>query len=276
MLKAVLQGKPLKHPLHPILVHLPIALFLISFLLDIASFIWGGADFVRAACYTMLVGEITALLAAVPGLIDWWDIRADHPAKKIGIYHMILNVLAVIVYAIDLVVRSQYHDVDKTPLAPFILSLIGVLLLNVSGYLGGVMVYDDGVAVGRHRRRTKTPTKTIKPNVADAIDGWVSIAPANALPDKATLRVEIASTVMTLARDDGQLFAIQEFCTHRFGPLSEGAIHDCQIECPWHRSCFDLRTGKVTHGPAKEDLRTFEVQERDGQIWVRVPVTLVS
>ena len=47
MLKALLQGKPLKHPLHPILVHLPIALFLISFLLDIGSFIWGGAEFVR-------------------------------------------------------------------------------------------------------------------------------------------------------------------------------------------------------------------------------------
>lgn len=97
-----------------------------------------------------------------------------------------------------------------------------------------------------------------------------------ALPDKATLRVEVASTVVTIARCDGQLFAVQEFCTHRFGPLSEGAIHDCQIECPWHRSCFDLRSGKVTHGPAKEDLRTFEVQEREGQIWVRVPVALVS
>src|SRR5689334_25008608 len=98
-LKNLLEGKPLKHPLHPMLVHLPIALFLVSFLLDIASFIWGGNDFVRAACYTMLTGVITALLAAIPGLVDWWDIRNDHPAKKIGVYHMILNVLAVIVYA---------------------------------------------------------------------------------------------------------------------------------------------------------------------------------
>jgi nitrite reductase/ring-hydroxylating ferredoxin subunit len=204
--------------------------------------------------------------------VDWWSIRADHPAKKVGVYHMILNVLAVVVYAVDLVIRSQYHDVEKSPITPFVLSLIGVLLLSVSSYLGGVMVYDDGVAVGRHRRKTPTPAKTIKPNVADAIDGWVAIAPADTLRDKETLRVEVASTVMTIARCDGQLFAVQEFCTHRFGPLSEGAIHDCQIECPWHRSCFDLRTGNVTHGPAKEDLRTFDVQERDAQIWVRVPL----
>jgi nitrite reductase/ring-hydroxylating ferredoxin subunit/uncharacterized membrane protein len=270
--KNLLEGKPLKHPLHPILVHLPIALFLVSFLLDIASFIWGGNDIVRAACYTMLTGVITALIAAVPGLIDWRDIRNDHPAKSIGVYHMILNVTAVIVYAIDVAVRSQHHDATQVPLAPFILSVIGIGLISVSGYLGGVMVYDDGVAVGRHRRWTDTPRDTIKPDVAGAADGWVSIAPTTALPDKATLRIEVAATVMVIARVDGQLCAIQEFCTHRFGPLSEGCISNGQIECPWHRSCFDLRTGKVTHGPAKEDLRTFEVQEREGQIWVKVPV----
>src|SRR5215212_1864617 len=90
--KSLLQGRPLKHPLHPILVHLPIALFVVSFALDIASYVWGGNDFVRGAHYSMLVGVITALIAAIPGLVDWCEIRADHPARRIGIYHMILNV----------------------------------------------------------------------------------------------------------------------------------------------------------------------------------------
>src|SRR3954468_18073639 len=148
--KSLLQGRPLKHPLHPMLVHLPIALFLASFLLDIASYLWGGADLVRGAYYTMLVGVITALLAAIPGLIDWWDIRDDHPAWRIGIYHMILNVTAVLVYAIDVKLRAPLFDVAQTPRTPLILSIIGVGLLSFSGYLGGVMVYDDGVAVGRH------------------------------------------------------------------------------------------------------------------------------
>ena len=221
----------------------------------------------------MLAGVITALVAALPGLIDWWDIRADHPAKKIGVYHMILNVLAVIIYAINVAVRAPHHDALRTPMTPFILSVIGVALINISGYLGGVMVYDDGVAVGRHRRGTKTPRETLKPDIATAIDGWVAVGSTDALHDKETLRVEVASTVMLIARVDGQLHALQEFCTHRFGPLSEGCFIDGQIECPWHRSCFDIRTGKVTHGPAKEDLRMFEVQQRDGQIWVKVPVS---
>src|SRR5437016_5339073 len=137
MLKNLLQGKPLKHPLHPMIVHLPIALFMISFLLDIASYIWGGADLVRGACYTMLIAVITALIASVPGLVDWWDIRADHPAKTVGTWHMILNLAAVVIYAIDLAFRSQHHDAIRTPLTPFVLSIVGVGLINFSGYLGG-------------------------------------------------------------------------------------------------------------------------------------------
>jgi nitrite reductase/ring-hydroxylating ferredoxin subunit/uncharacterized membrane protein len=275
MLKSLLQGKPLQHPLHPILVHLPIALFFVSFLLDIASFIWGGEDLVHAACYTMLAGVITALVAAVPGLVDWLAIRADQPAREIGLYHMILNVLAVVVYAIDLTIRSRDRDATQTPTIPFILSVTGVILLSVSGYLGGIMVYDDGIGVGRHRRQTRIPADTIRPNIADSVDGWVAVASADALKEKQTLRAEIASTVMVIARCDGKLFAVQEFCTHRCGPLSEGAIFDNgQIECPWHRSCFDLQTGKATHGPAKVDLRTFAIREFEGKIWIRVPTAV--
>jgi nitrite reductase/ring-hydroxylating ferredoxin subunit/uncharacterized membrane protein len=274
MIRNLLQGKPLKHPLHPMLVHLPIALFVVSFLLDIASFVWGGNDLVQPAGCAMLIGILTALLAAVPGFADFSTIRADHPTRKIAIAHMILNLAAVIVYAIDLSFRLRLRDVSKTPFTPFAFSIVGVALLSISGYLGGVMVYDDGIAVGRHRRWSKTPKTTLRPSIADAVDGWVVAARSEQLAKDQTLRIEIAATVMVLARVDGQVYAVQEFCTHRCGPLSDGALHDCQIECPWHRSCFDLKTGKPTHGPAKVDLRTFEVRESDDNIWVRVPIAV--
>jgi nitrite reductase/ring-hydroxylating ferredoxin subunit len=73
-----------------------------------------------------------------------------------------------------------------------------------------------------------------------------------------------------IARCGGRLYAVQEFCTHRFGPLSEGALRGCEVVCPWHKSRFDLRTGKVTEGPAKVELRTWHVEARDGRIWVDV------
>lgn len=270
MLKALLQGKPLGHPLHPALVHLPIGLFVFSLLLDIASFLAAdGEAMVRGAYYAMMLGVVTALLAAVPGLADWSDIRADHPAKKTATTHMTLNLVAVAVYVVDLLLRSGRLEDERTPLLPFLLSLLGVGLLSVSGYLGGTLVYDDGIAVGRHRRMTPTPQRTIAAGSGKDADGFVEVAAAAALAEGETLRADVDGTVMTIARVDGECFAVQEFCTHRFGPLSEGRLIDCEVECPWHRSRFDLRSGKVTQGPAKLDLKTFEVVERDGKILVR-------
>src|SRR5207247_7029 len=140
MLKPLLQGKPLGHPLHPILVHLPIGLFLLSFLFDIGAMIRptaSSAHFTRPAFYTMALGVLTALLAAAPGLIDYLDIRRDHPARKIATYHMILNLAAVALYAVNLAIRRPQLTQRQDVVLPFWMSFAGVVLLSVSGYLGG-------------------------------------------------------------------------------------------------------------------------------------------
>jgi uncharacterized membrane protein/nitrite reductase/ring-hydroxylating ferredoxin subunit len=270
MLRALLQGKPFGHPLHPALIHLPIGLFVFSVLLDIASyFVADGNPFVRGAFYAMLFGVVAALVAAVPGLVDRAAIRADHPARKTATTHMQLNLAMIAIFAVDMVLRFNRLAEPETPPLLFLLSLLGVAILAVSGYLGGTLVYGDGIAVGRHRRQTDTPRKTIAVRAADGVDGFVPVAGAGSLGDGETLRVDIDGTVMTIARVGGEWFAFQEFCTHRFGPLSEGGLVDGEVECPWHRSRFDMRTGKVTQGPAKIDLQTFDVAVRDGTIMVR-------
>lgn len=271
MLKAVLQGKPFGHPLHPALVHLPIGLFVFSVLLDVASYLVAdGNPLVRGAFYAILFGVVAALVAAVPGLVDWSEIRADHPARKTATTHMQLNLAMVAIFAIDLLLRFNQLAAPATPPLLFLLSLLGVAILAVSGYLGGMLVYDDGIAVGRHRRQTDTPRETIVASGAkEGGDGFVAVADTGSLGDGETLRVEVHGTVMTIARVSGEWFAFQEFCTHRFGPLSEGRLVDGEIECPWHRSRFDMRSGKVTQGPAKLDLKTFDVAVRDGTVMVR-------
>jgi nitrite reductase/ring-hydroxylating ferredoxin subunit/uncharacterized membrane protein len=270
MLKELLQGKPFGHPLHPILVHLPIGLFLLSFLFDIGAFVRPMAPsghFVQPAFYTMALGVLTALLAAGPGFIDYLDIRRDHPARRLATYHMILNLAAVVLYAISLALRRPQLAQRQDMIVPFILSAAGIALLSISGYLGGVMVYDDGLAVGRHRRRGKPPEQTIK--VTAAKGEFVAVANENELEDGQTLRVELNGVVMCIARVGGEVFAFQDFCTHRFGPLSEGSFHGTEVQCPWHRSCFDMRSGKVTNGPAKEDIKAFEVVVREGKVMVK-------
>jgi uncharacterized membrane protein/nitrite reductase/ring-hydroxylating ferredoxin subunit len=276
MLKDLLEGKPLRHPLHPMLVHFPIGLFIISLLLDLASLAFPSVPYlVRDAFYAMLVGVITALIAAVPGFVDYTDIRSDHPAKRTATAHLILNLVVVVIYGIDLGVRSSALDELKTPLVPLILSLVGITLLSASGYLGGRLVYDEGISVGRHNRRTPTPEDTLHLSMADgANEGDVIFVPipgAEKLGNEETLRARCNGQVMAIAKIENRVFAFQEFCTHRFGPLSEGSFDGFSVRCPWHKSCFDIRTGKVTQGPAKVDLKTFRIETRHGKICVGLP-----
>src|SRR6184192_3681682 len=196
MLKDFLEGKPLRHPLHPMLVHFPIGLFLLSLLLDLASVAFPSVpNLIRDSFYAMLLGVITALIAAVPGVVDYTDIRSDHPAKRTATTHLTLNLIVVALYGINLGVRSSSLVDPKISFGPLILSLVGIALLSVSGYLGGRLVYDDGIGVGRHKRRTPTPEKTLRFSTANGDrEGdvvFVPIPEAKNLRDQETLRVEI-------------------------------------------------------------------------------------
>lgn len=266
----LLEGKPLRSPLHPILVHLPIGLFPLALLLDAASWLLGGEHtaFVRGAYYSHLLGLATAVIAALFGLVDYSEVRRDHPARAIATRHMILNFVAVGLFAASAWFRRDAVDVAQTPALPLVLTLVGVAVLSYSGYLGGQLVYDDGIGVGRHRRPGPLPDETLVNRGGQEL---VSVGDDAALKEGRTLRAEVNGVVITIARSGGGLFAFQEFCTHRYGPLSEGRVRDCEVTCPWHRSRFDVRTGKVTSGPAKVDLRTFRVEARDGKIWVEAP-----
>jgi uncharacterized membrane protein/nitrite reductase/ring-hydroxylating ferredoxin subunit len=275
-MKALLQGKPLHHPLHTLLVHFPIGLFFFSFVLDLGSLIFRSAPgMVAGAYYSMAFGLIGALIAAAPGFADYFDIRRDHPAKRTATWHMRLNLCAVVLYAANLYLRHDQLAAASVPAIGLALSFAGVALLSVSGYLGGKMVYDDGISVGRHRHRAGAPEKTCQASAADAVASegeqvFVAVADAGRLQEGKTLRADVDGTVMTIAKVDGRLYAFQEFCTHRYGPLSEGALKGAEIECPWHRSCFDIRSGRVTQGPAKVDLKTYPVKMVDGKISVGI------
>lgn len=264
MLKALLQGKPFRHPLHPALVHFPLGLLILSLILDIASYVaLASNNLVRASFYAMTMGVAFGILAALAGLVDRSDIRLDHPARKTANIHMTLNLTAIGLFGINLMLRAGQTGLDSTPLPFLLLSLVGVGIILYSGYLGGTMVYDDGIGVGRHRRRT------LDASIFKRQDGWFAVCDEQDLKEGETLRVDCDGTIITIARQAGEVYAFQEFCTHRYGPLSEGKLYDHQVECPWHRSCFDIRTGNVVQGPAKVDLKTYSATIQAGKILIR-------
>jgi uncharacterized membrane protein/nitrite reductase/ring-hydroxylating ferredoxin subunit len=262
MLRDILQGKPMGQALHPFLVHFPLALFGLSFVLDLASLLFKPAPMlVAAAFYSLVTGLVLALVAAVPGFIDYIDIRRDHKAKLIATYHMLLNLMAVALYGLNLGLRAGSIRAASTPMLALMVSLVCLGILTVSGYLGGSMVYDHGVGVGRHRRRTATPEEIIHLEIERKLNApepeFVPVAAAMRLRDGETLLVELEGQMIVIARVHGEFCAFQEFCTHRFGPLSEGSFTDGEVQCPWHRSCFNVRTGSVVKGPAKEPIKTW-------------------
>src|SRR5205823_10352002 len=98
------------------------------------------------------------------------------------------------IYAVNLAIRRPQLTHRQDVVLPFWMSFAGVVLLSISGYIGGVMVYDNGIAVGRHRRRGKTPTETIK--MTGSAGELVAVADEKDLEDGQTLRVELNGVVM--------------------------------------------------------------------------------
>ena len=72
-----------------------------------------------------------------------------------------------------------------------------------------------------------------------------------------------------LIRIGDQFFAIEDICSHDGQPLTNGPIDDCSITCPRHGARFDLKTGRPLCMPAIEPISTFEVQVRDGEVFVK-------
>lgn len=76
----------------------------------------------------------------------------------------------------------------------------------------------------------------------------------------------ISGKQVTIFNIDGKLYATQADCTHRGGPLCEGALWGDIVTCPWHGSEFNIRTGEVLTGPADTPLLTYDVSVEHGQI----------
>lgn len=152
-----------KHPVHPMLVALPIGLWIFSLVSDVIYLMkWGGAVFNDVAFYTMAGGIIGALLAAVPGFIDYLSLPKGN-VKTMAVWHMRINLAVVVLFAVNLWLRR-----DATPGAalPVWLSVIGVALLGVSGWLGGELVYVHGVAVEPRQGSKETATQPETPRRA--------------------------------------------------------------------------------------------------------------
>jgi 3-phenylpropionate/trans-cinnamate dioxygenase ferredoxin subunit len=83
--------------------------------------------------------------------------------------------------------------------------------------------------------------------------------------------IEVDGEPVCLAKIDGSIYAFTNSCTHVSGPLNEGKLEGCILTCPWHGSRFDIRTGQVMRGPARQNLAIFPVKIDGISIMIGLP-----
>ena len=102
---------------------------------------------------------------------------------------------------------------------------------------------------------------------------FVRVCGVDEIPDPGTLAVDLNGIPVVIVKSDGEIFALDEFCTHEEVSLADGEVYDHTLECWLHGSCFDLRSGKPTGPPASKPLATYQVRIDGDDVLVAAPAS---
>src|SRR3954462_9458144 len=253
-LKDFLHGTWLGHPLHPVLVQVPVGSWLSAGLLD-------AVPPLRPAATAMIgTGVVAAVPAALAGAADWSE--QEPGVRRLGALHALLNTAALGLYVGSLVARGQGR---------------GGLgrLLSYSG-LG---LATGSAAIGGHLSYTQSSGASHSATAARALSSdWIDLGPLDDLPEgRPTLRTGKGSggaVPLAVVRRGARVDAFVGACSHLSGPLYEGSVEqvrgtDCLV-CPWHGSAFELEDGQPRRGPAANPQDKLEIRMQAGRVMARL------
>ncbi len=100
---------------------------------------------------------------------------------------------------------------------------------------------------------------------------FIKIARVEDIPPGERLWHEFEEETVVVFNIDGEFYCIADLCTHDGGPLEDGELTGCEVECPRHGARFDVRTGKALCLPATSPVPTFTVKIENGDIYVESP-----
>jgi len=243
-LRDVLHGVWLGHPLHPMLVQVPVGAWLSASVLDFAR----GDE--RAARLLVATGLIAAVPAALAGAADWSEQHEQQ--MRVGIVHAAGNVIALGLYGASLAPRN--------PRLSRALRLTGLAAVSASGLLGGHVSFR---LAGGANHAEEVP-HLVKP-------GWQYLMTAADLPEGKPVHQMLGEVPVVAIRTNGAVRVLADRCSHMSGPLSGGELADGCLTCPWHGSVFRIADGSVARGPATAPQPAFEAREAGGAIQVCLP-----
>jgi uncharacterized membrane protein/nitrite reductase/ring-hydroxylating ferredoxin subunit len=253
------------HSIHPILIPFPIAFLTAAVVCDAVGWLADLVEWRRIAAWSSLAGIGTAVLAAIPGVLDYlFTVPPNSSGKQRATRHMIVNLSAVALFAAAWYFRRDGIDLQHGwPVT--VIELVGILLISIGGWLGGTLVYRNFIGPEhRYARAGKWRELRLEAGRGDPI----KLCRADELEVDQMRLLHVGDKRIVLARTEMGYQAFQDRCTHKGGSLADGVLMCGRVQCLWHGSQFDVASGKVAAGPAKEPIQTYRVEERDGFVYV--------
>jgi nitrite reductase/ring-hydroxylating ferredoxin subunit/uncharacterized membrane protein len=247
------------HPIHPMLIPFPFAFLTGAFFFDAIAWWTGNMDNAYTGRNLTIAGVGMGLVAAVPGVIDYFgSVPPKSSGKTRATKHALANSSALVLFAASFMLR----DDGEATTATMIVQFLGLVLLSIGGYMGGTLVFRNQIGVDH---RYADAGKWQEVSVGKTADSVV-VADADDLAVNQMKLVHANGARVVLGRTENGFAAFDDRCTHKGGPLSDGALICGTVQCPWHGSQFDVGTGEVKCGPAKKKIGTRDVEESNGQV----------
>jgi nitrite reductase/ring-hydroxylating ferredoxin subunit len=253
--KDALHGTWLGHPLHPVLVQVPVGSWASAGLLD-------AIPPLRPAA-TVLIGTGVAMSvpAALSGAADWSE--QEIGVRRLGALHAMANTVALGLYVGSLAARARGRGTLGR-----VLAYAGLGMATGSAAVGGHMSYAQSSGASHAATAARSLTSD-----------WIDLGPLDDLPEgRPTLRTGTGSGVavpLAAVRRGTRVDVFIGSCSHLAGPMYEGTVqevrgHTCLV-CPWHDSAFDLDSGEPRRGPAANPQEKLEVRMDAGHVMARLP-----
>jgi nitrite reductase/ring-hydroxylating ferredoxin subunit/uncharacterized membrane protein len=250
------------HAIHPALIPFPIGFLVGGFGFDVAGRLTDSPGLWTTGGYLITAGIVAALVAAIPGFIDYFgSVPPRSSGKRRATLHMLANLSAVVAFAAAWLVRDAIGArPDDTTL---LLEGAGTVLLLIGGWMGGILVERNQISVDH---RYAGAGRWREARIEGVGSQEIVTVPVRGLEQDQMMLVHVDDRRIVVGRTADGWVAFDDRCPHRGGSLADGMLVCGTVQCPWHGSQFDVRSGAVRAGPAERGIRAYEVDERGGQL----------
>jgi nitrite reductase/ring-hydroxylating ferredoxin subunit/uncharacterized membrane protein len=250
------------HPIHQILVPLPIGLLVGAFGFHVAGRLLDDPTLWTIGGYLVPAGVATGLLAGVFGFVDYlWAVPPRSSGRTRATRHMLANLSALALFVAASFLRGE-PSAEPGALV-LLLEAVGLAALSAGGWMGGTLVTRNFIGP-EHRYAGAGRWKD--ESVRESAGGPVVVARADELQRDQMKLLRVDGRRIVLARTEEGHVAFDDSCTHRGGSLADGVMICGRVQCLWHGSQFDVSTGAVHAGPAERPIGTYALEESGGEV----------